>query len=246
MRGWHLGVDILSMPPQPPDLLLFDAAGTLIEPAEPVAAVYKKYFSKWGWEVGEDTLKSGFRSAFSMCQAPQFGTASGEEAERAWWRGVVAETARVAGIDPSGPAFEACFADLYSHYAAGAAWSVFPEVRQVLEAFKGRGMKMAVVSNFDQRLHQVLRELHLAEYFDLVRTSADVGARKPSPLLLEAALARLSASATRSILVGDCATADGGAAATAGMEVFILDRPRTTLETFALRVDEIFFRNELA
>jgi len=222
------------------ELLLFDAAGTLIEPAEPVAAVYRRHFSRYGWEVEEEVLKAGFRKAFSGIGEPRFGSGPGDDAEREWWREVVAVTADAAGIDRGAEGFPECFTDLFSHYAAGSAWAVFPEVRAVLADFRKQGFRMAVVSNFDRRLHRVLEELGLAGCFDLVLTSADVSARKPSPVLLETAMNHFSMPPALTMLVGDGFSADGGAAAAAGVEAFILDRPATDLRTFAEMVGELF------
>jgi putative hydrolase of the HAD superfamily len=222
------------------ELLLFDAAGTLIEPAEPVAAVYRRHFSRHGWVVGEDVLKAGFRKAFSGIGEPRFGNGPGDDAERDWWREVVAVTAETAGIDRSAPGFGECFADLFNHYAEGSAWAVFPEVVEVLADFRKQGFRMAVVSNFDRRLHRVLEELGLAGWFDLVLTSADVSARKPSPVLLQTAMNHFSIRPSHAVLAGDSPDADGGAAAAAGVRAFILDRPATDLRSFAEKVREFF------
>lgn len=222
------------MSSRPPELLLFDAAGTLIQPAEPVERVYKRHFARRGWAVEEAHLKQSFRKTFTGLGDPEFQDhTDGDAAEREWWRNVVRETAVAVGIEPEGGAFEGCFGDLFGHYAAGEAWVAFPEVASVLAELKGRGFRMAVVSNFDRRLHQVLEELDLTRWFDLVLTSADVSARKPSPVLLQVAMHQLAVSPQRTRLVGDSRTADGGAAAAAGVEAFILDRPHITLADFA-------------
>jgi putative hydrolase of the HAD superfamily len=220
------------MSPKRPELILFDAAGTLIEPAEPVAAVYQRIFAKHGWDSDEADLKRGFRETFAGLAEPDFSKGEGDAAERVWWREVVSRTAVLAGIDPAGEKFEECFEELFEHYANGAAWKVFPEAIGVLEKLRAEDLKMAVVSNFDRRLHRVLKELGLAGYFDLVLTSADVSARKPSPKLLEVAMARFSQAPETTRLVGDSRSADGGAANAAGVKVFILDRPETTLADF--------------
>jgi len=107
-------------------------------------------------------------------------------------------------------------------------------------------MELAVVSNFDRRLHRVLADLGLSEHFELVLTSADVSSRKPSPLLLQEAMTRLGHPPEKTRLVGDSRMADGGAAKAAGVKVYILDRPRTTLRDFLKWLDEDFSKNELA
>jgi putative hydrolase of the HAD superfamily len=230
-----------NMSPNRTRLVLIDAAGTLIEPAEPVEAIYQQVFSKYGWEVEAAPLRKSFRATFGGLGDPHFsGHPDGDAAERAWWREVVRRTGLAVGIEPEGEVFDGCFEELFEYYASGKAWAVFPEVEEVLDELRARGVKLAVVSNFDRRLHRVLAELDLAAKFDLILTSADVSSRKPSPTLLEVAMDRLAQPPAATRLVGDSHEADGGAAEAAGVQVFIVDRPRTTLRDFLKWLDEDF------
>jgi len=212
-------------------LILLDAAGTLIHPAEPVENVYARYFSQFGWITSPLNLRSSFRETFSSLADPEFAThRDGDAAERAWWRQVVEKTARAVGIHSTGPEFDACFHALFTHYAQPSAWSVYPEVPPLLTRLRADGWHLAVVSNFDRRLHHVLAGLGLTDFFDLILTSADVSARKPSPLLLQKAIAAFP-QAESICHVGDSPHADAGAAKAAGIPCFLLDRPRTDLKT---------------
>ncbi|HEY8962516.1 MAG TPA: HAD family hydrolase, partial [Luteolibacter sp.] len=137
--------------------ILLDAAGTLIRPSEPVADVYARHFAAAGWPVEAARLNDAFRSAFGGADDPGYRDfPDGDSAERAWWRKVVAATARHAGLVLPGDALERCFAGLFEHYASGDAWAVFPEVRLQLERWRANGFRLAVVSNFDRRLHGIL------------------------------------------------------------------------------------------
>jgi putative hydrolase of the HAD superfamily len=224
-----------------PQLILFDAAGTLIEPAEPVETTYHRHFSDFGWEVDPGKIRRNFQTMFIDLPEPSFtDPAQGDLAEKAWWRELVERTGRAAGIDTRVASFGRCFEELFRYYASGAAWSVFPEAVEVLERMRSSGTKLAVVSNFDRRLHQILRELDLSEYFDRVITSADVGARKPSPAILKVALEDFSVLPENSCLVGDSEAADQAAAKAAGVPVFILERPKTGLADFEKWIIENF------
>ena len=226
----------------PTGLVLFDAAGTLIEPAEPVEKVYREHFARQGWAADEGAIGRSFRAAFGRAGEPDFSMEDGEAAERAWWARIVGEIAAEVGIDPAREGFRECFDGLFAHYAEGAAWRVFSEAWEVLEALRAKGAAMAIVSNFDRRLHRVLGELGLADRFDLVLTSAEVRRRKPSPELLREAMARFGLPPKCVRLVGDSEAADGGAARAAGVGFFRLDRPRTTLADFARWLEEDFFQ----
>lgn len=216
-----------------PPLVLFDAAGTLIEPARPVARVYAGVFRKHGAAVREEDVRLAFRRVFESLPDPDYaGHADGDAAERVWWRSVVMETARHSGARFGNGAGEACFGELFAHYAEPEAWMVFPEAFEVLAELKNRGCRMAIVSNFDRRLHRLVSGLGLADFFELVLTSADVAVRKPSPRLLIEAMRRSGMSAEQTCLVGDSLRADGAAAGAAGISSFILDRPSRCLRSF--------------
>jgi putative hydrolase of the HAD superfamily len=210
--------------------ILLDAAGTLIHPSEPVAGVYARYFAAAGWPVEAARLEDAFRSAFGGEGDPSYRDfPEGDLAERAWWRKVVAATARHAGVEMPGDALERCFAGLFDHYASGEAWTVFPEVRPQLAHWRADGFRLAVVSNFDRRLHRILDDLDLASACDAVVCSADARARKPNPAIFREALDRLGVSPAEAVHIGDCPVADGRGAGDLGIEGFVLKRPEITL-----------------
>ncbi|MBK1884332.1 HAD-IIIA family hydrolase [Luteolibacter pohnpeiensis] len=223
-------------------LILFDAAGTLIEPAVAVERVYQKHFSRYGWEVEEAKIRDSFHGAFASLADPDYDLADGELAERTWWAEVVGRVGSAVGIDRLHDRFEACFEELFDYYASGEAWRLFPEVLAVLSELKSSGAKLAIVSNFDRRLHRVLAELGVADCFDLVLTSADVSCRKPSPALLTAAIDYFGNSTSNVCLVGDSPAADAGAATAAGIDAFILNRPQIDLKSFEKWLKDDFFQ----
>lgn len=238
----------MNPPPPVPALILFDAAGTLLETAEPVENVYLRIFARHGISSEAAKLRESFRETFAHLPDPDFAEHAGNDdtgdagdaAERAWWQQVVGHTLAAAGHRLEPDDFAACFDDLFDHYAGGDAWKVFAEAPALIDRLKRRGHRLAIVSNFDRRLHRVLAELGVAECFDLVLTSADVRARKPAPNLLLRAVEHFGLGTQSACLVGDSAAADGGAAAAVGMPVFILDRPRSSLLDFERWLGEDF------
>lgn len=213
--------------------LLFDAAGTLIEPAEPVADVYARHFAEAGWAVPSRAIRGAFAEAFGNASVPDYGGhPDGDAAERAWWREVVFGTLRACGIDPFADeqGADRCFERLFHHYAAPGAWRVFPEVVEVLDAAARAGLATGVVSNFDRRLHGILDGLGLS--FGFVLTSADAGSRKPDTAIFREALARLGMEASEVWHAGDSAVADGEGAKLLGIEPYIVDRPARDLRGF--------------
>lgn len=65
------------------------------------------------------------------------------------------------------------------------------------------GIKVAVVSNFDTRLRQILEGLEVLDLFDVCVVSAEVGAEKPNPVIFEHALQQLGVLPEETVHVGD-------------------------------------------
>lgn len=80
-------------------------------------------------------------------------------------------------------------------------WPLAPHAREVLEALRARGYRLAVVSNWDATLPQILDLLGLSPYFDHLAVSALSGVAKPDPRLFQEAL--LALGVDRATHVGD-------------------------------------------
>ncbi len=212
--------------------LLFDAAGTLIEPVEPVAVVYRRHAAEAGLELDAEAIKETFAEIFSSIGDPEWDAHSnGDAAEREWWEQVVGATlCRAARGSLPEDLVGRCFVTLFAHYAAPAAWRVFPEVPEVLAAASEAGLRLAVVSNFDRRLHGILSGHGLK--FERVMTSADARARKPDPSIFRQTLEHLGLSRDEVFHVGDSRRADLEGARSAGIDAFLLGRPVHDLGTF--------------
>lgn len=213
--------------------LLLDAAGTLIEPAEPVSETYRRIFALHGFETTRQALEPAFHSAFQSHAGPDFDRfPDGHHAERAWWRAVVETAARQAGIDPSQSddgAFDRCFTDLFDHYARGDAWRLFPELSAFLDQAAGRGLRLAIVSNFDHRLHQVLNELRLTPRFEFILSSGEAACRKPAAGIFHQALRCLNLQPPEVFHIGDTPETDLAGARSAGIPAALVDRPDRNL-----------------
>ena len=86
-----------------------------------------------------------------------------------------------------------------------------------------------MVSNFDGRLHRILSQLGLAQTFEHVVVSSEVGADKPSPKIFTNALERFGVEPSDVVFVGDSPEEDWAGAERAGMQVFRLQRPGNDL-----------------
>ncbi|WP_031034011.1 HAD family hydrolase [Streptomyces sp. NRRL F-5650] len=102
---------------------------------------------------------------------------------------------------------------LYERHMTPEAWRPYPDAAEVLDALRGRGIAVGVVSNIGWDLRPVFRAHGLDRYVDTYVLSYEHGIRKPDPRLFGVACAALDVEPGRTLMVGDDRRADGGAAA---------------------------------
>jgi putative hydrolase of the HAD superfamily len=185
----------------------FDVGGTLIEPWPSVGHVYAQVAARHGVKnASAKLLEARFRSAFRARK--------NLNDTRAGWESLVDEVFRGLADEPPSATF---FEELYDRFAQAAAWRVFDDVRPTLTALAARGIRLAVVSNWDERLRPLLHVLDLANHFEVIVVSCEVGCAKPAPGIFAAAATRLGLPAGSILHVGDSLELDVEGARAAGM-----------------------------
>lgn len=182
--------------------IVLDAVGTLIEPAPDVATVYHMVGARYGSCLSGDEVRQRFRRAFKdahrsdgLPDAAAFSTSESEE-ER-FWRGIVAAVFEDVADN------EACFRDLFDHFAQPSAWRCFDDVATTLQRLTERGFRLAIASNFDRRLHPLCDGLAALGGIECRVVSSEVGYRKPASGFFEAVLRLTQARPDDVLMVGD-------------------------------------------
>jgi len=94
--------------------------------------------------------------------------------------------------------------------------------RDALERIR-RDYAIAVISNSDGRIDEVLRRCGIVDSFQSITDSGIVGQEKPHPAIFEAALRAMKADAAESLYVGDVYSVDYVGARKVGMQAVLLD-----------------------
>jgi putative hydrolase of the HAD superfamily len=197
--------------------------GTLIGLQRSVGSSYAAVAEAHGISLEAEAADSAFRQVLSQAPPLAFGNLEPEQllaAEQAWWGDRIAATFAQAGAPE--PDQELRLA-LFEHFASAEQWQVFPDVLQQLQRWHAAGLKLAVVSNFDRRLHGLLEQLELDLWFDAVVVSSEAGAAKPDPRPFALALEALELSAAEAWHVGDSPEDLAGARA-AGLRCVLIER----------------------
>ena len=191
--------------------LFFDVGGTLIHPYPSVGAVYASIASRHGIATSADELEQAFRQSWAALKRPGLTVSSKD-----WWRQVVFRTL--------GQKNEACFEDLFNAFARPEAWQAFPDTEDTLREARTRGLHVGVISNWDERLRPLLDVMGLANYFDSITISCEVGVEKPSAEIFLAALQSANVYTDEAIHVGDSYDEDVRGAEAVGMRAMLLNR----------------------
>jgi putative hydrolase of the HAD superfamily len=191
--------------------LFFDVGGTLLRPWPSVGAIYASLANRHGMTATAENLQRAFRESWAALKRPGL-TVSRKD----WWRELVFRTL--------GQENQACFEELFEIFARADAWQVFPDVEDTLREARSRGLRVGIISNWDERLRPLLDEIGLALYFDSMTISCEIGVEKPDPRIFQAALHAAGVPVKQAVHVGDSDTADVRGAEAVGMTAVLLNR----------------------
>ncbi|HSS49249.1 MAG TPA: HAD-IA family hydrolase, partial [Thermoanaerobaculia bacterium] len=169
----------------------FDVTHTLIHSPH-LGEIYAEVLGKYRVDVDPPEALRLVREVWQelACSANpgQDRFAAHPEGERGWWRRFLERMCE--HLDAPVPSRFAA-AELFHRFGTAAAWEVYPEVPEVLEALAGKGLRLGVISNWDHRLPALLEELDLARFFGTVTYSQKAGMEKPDLRIFLKALADL-------------------------------------------------------
>ena len=206
--------------------VLFDVSGTLLRVEPSVGEVYATYARPFGFKGSGKELNRLFHKEWiNSGGIESLGEKSGEQAERDFWKSLVFQVFEHSGGLEN---FEHYFEIIYEAFARKDHWHVFDDVIDsgILEKLKNSSITLGVVSNWDSRLHTILKGTGLAEYFDFILASAEVGSAKPDKKIFIEAIRRSGVKPAEVCHIGDDLRADIRGANSVGIEAILIDRNR--------------------
>jgi putative hydrolase of the HAD superfamily len=207
--------------------VLFDAVGTLIYPRPSVAEIYTEVGARFGSSLTFADIRPRFAAAYRRVFRECDDLATNGDRERERWQAVVAE---VFADVPH--AVEPIFAALWDHFAQPQHWELYDDVAPVWRELSSRGFVLAIASNFDSRLRQILAGHDLLADCPHVFVSSEIGHAKPSPEYYRAVERRLAACPEEILIVGDDLENDVVAPRRAGWRALALTRRTGEIQHF--------------
>ena len=192
----------------------FDVGGTLIGVWPSVGHVYAEVAAGHGIK-GLSAVSLNRRFSAAWRAAENFSHS------RADWAALVDAT--FCGLTDRPPS-QTFFGELYTRFASPGAWRIYEDVIPTLDALAARGLRLGIISNWDERLRPLLDRLKLAGYFETIIVSREVGSPKPSRCIFEHAIRKLGLPPDAVLHVGDSLAMDVRGARAAGLRALLLQR----------------------
>ncbi|GAB6022435.1 hypothetical protein CHUAL_006548 [Chamberlinius hualienensis] len=200
-------------------LLTFDVTNTLLKFACSPGAQYAKIAALYGVQTDPEKLTVAFKTLWKSMSKdhPNFGARSGM-GYKDWWTRMVEQTFHNSGYKVDINNMKKISEHLIEVYGTNACWNVQPGVVEVLNDIRKSKshLSIGVISNFDVRLHSVLDDTKLSQYFDFVLASYDCGYYKPQREIFQLALDQVNCLPSEAVHVGDDVELDYLAARNAG------------------------------
>ncbi len=186
------------------DAVTVDGYGTLVRLLDPVPSLVRSLVER-GIDRDPERVRTAFLAEVAYYRPEAVG---GRDPES------------LAGLrrDCTGVFLDAADAELepesfVDDFMAAIRFEAVPGAIEALERLRGRGLDLAVVSNWDVGLPEHLERIGADRLFSAVVTSAEAGAAKPDPKVFRLALERLGVEPARALHVGDEDEDEQGAAA---------------------------------
>ncbi len=196
--------------------MLFDNGGTLFERTSAAEAIVRLAAER-GVRVAPADARARWRAlkaAKSKSPEERLARNRSAEAHRASY---------LAHYEPLDDICEGLAVAMYEHYKTSPDTMVpYADTRGTLQLLREARVAVGIVSNTGWNIRKGYQQAGLAQLIDLFVLSHEHGRAKPDPALVQHACDQLGVEPAATLMVGNDALADGGAASGVGCPCLIL------------------------
>jgi putative hydrolase of the HAD superfamily len=205
--------------------VFFDVGITLVYPHPSFAELFAETVRSRGHPMDPAVVHEAlaeFGSHFVDASKEGNLWSTSTDRSRTFWLGLYRESVRAVGAPEE--AVDELAEALYRTFAEPSKYRLHPDVLPTLEGLEKRGLKLAVISNFEEWLEQLLETLDVTRFFPVRVISGVEGVEKPDPKIFHLALERVGVEPSASAYVGDNPYFDVESAREVGMLPVLIDR----------------------
>ena len=194
--------------------VFFDVEGTFLQISPSVGEVYARFWREKGYEVSPSEVMERFVKAFrDKFKHDRVDRWTQELCKKGWYQ-VFEKTFESF---KNAPCFDEVFQKSWDFFATKDCVVLAEDFPEILRLLKKEKIKTAVISNWDARLRNILRELGLEDLLDEVFIGCEVGYLKPDLRLYQTALEVLGVKPEETLMIGDSIENDVKPAKALGM-----------------------------
>ncbi len=167
------------------DAIIFDVDGTLLDTNAAHVEAWRRAFETNGFMVAADRIAPEIGKGGDLL----VGSVLGQSAE-----------------DEHGDTLREAYGEAFLDITAHEHFTVFPQVRELLQTLRERGLTLAIATSADKKYFEALQKsagINLEELVDLVTTNDDAENSKPEPDLVLATAKKLNLSPAQCAMLGD-------------------------------------------
>ncbi|XP_013118543.1 rhythmically expressed gene 2 protein [Stomoxys calcitrans] len=206
-------------------LVTFDITDTLIRFSRAPAVQYAKTAAQLGvTDIDQVAMERCFKKEFMAMnrQYPNWGCNIPNFTWQQWWSTLVSNIFYCAKPDIDQHKLKELTNILVRTYRTSDCYRHIEGGRELVDRVRNAGKKVGVISNFDPSLKKVLSEVNLADKFDFILTSYEVGFSKPSKEIYDASLAISKVEAHEALHIGNMYALDYLGARNAGWSSILI------------------------
>lgn len=212
-----------------PSVIFLDAMGTLFGLKGTVGKTYGKIAEQFDVRVDYERLNQAFYQSFKAAPPLAFSSENKAEIpslEKQWWFKIAQNSFQQLDVMDQFSDFNQFFDTLYDYFSSKEPWFIYSDVMSSLAYWQDQGILLGIISNFDSRLHQVLKELQLSVFFSSITLSSYTGFAKPHHNIFKTALNYYQIEPHQAWHIGDSEKDDFQGATQAGIKAFLVNNNR--------------------
>ena len=222
--------------------VFFDAGETLVYPHPSFAELFAEVLREEGHQIDPADVNEVVHASsdeFTKLMLSEVATnwSTSAERSRALWD--VVYRMFLAETDIPETDHDQLVLALYDRFRSLASYRLHPDAFPALERLEKLGLKLGLISNFEDWLEQLLETLEIGRFFEVTVISGIEGVEKPDTRIFEIALERARVDPAHSVYVGDNPIFDAEPAQRAGMIPVVIDRHGRHTDSRFLRVTSL-------
>ena len=206
------------------DIVFLDAGETILHPHPSFPELFAKVCNDYGTDVSSEQVAELQQrlAPFLVDLAAESGIENPSltpDGSRTFWSYLYRRFLAELGIED-----EKLTTRLYDVFSHPSSYALFDDVLPALADLQSLGVRLGLISNFEEWLEGMLVELEVGHLFDVSVISGIEGIEKPDPEIYRVALRRAEVQPDKALHVGDSMTLDVEPARAAGIMAVLLDR----------------------